>query len=163
MRRGRGRRAPVRHDPVGHFSRGPMDPPPAFKSGWQAVRIGVAIGSTSVTIGLQAVQNALTALNIAANAIKILKVAAWVTPGTAANGNIPRVIMSVRDPVSGGTLGTREDTGQLSRAAHVHYSYSQAVREHSLDLPGGGSDTLLLAVEASQAQGDIQISLIYNI
>jgi hypothetical protein len=140
-----------------------MDPPSAFKSGWKEIRLGLGLGSTSVTLTTQTIEDTLTTLGIAANAIRILKVAVWVMPGAAANQSLPRAILSVRDPIGGGTLGTREDTGLLSRAAHVHYSFSESLREISFDLPGGGTAISLASIEASAASGDIQISIAYNI
>jgi len=168
MRRGRRpRRTPQRSRPENHagrFTSGPFDPPTAFKSGWKAIRLAFGIGSTDVDISTQTIKDTLSALGIAANSVKVLKLSAWVLPGVAANQTVPRVIMSVRDPVTGGTLGTREDTGLLSRSAHVHYSFSDSVRGHALDLPDGPQDSTVLAkVSCSAALGDIQASLLYNI
>jgi hypothetical protein len=141
-----------------------MDPPTTFKSGWKDIRLGLGLGSTSVNITSGTIRDSLTALGIAANAIRMLKISAWVVPGAAANQAYPRVILSVRDPVGGGTLGTREDTGLLSRSAHVHYSFAESVRELSYDLPTSGTDGVTWAnVEASQASGEIQVSISYNI
>jgi hypothetical protein len=141
-----------------------MDPPPAFKSGWKAIRLEEAIGSTSVTVTLGNIRDALTTLGIAANAIKLQKIAVWVNPGNAANTNIPQVNLSLLDPIGRGTLGTRHDTGQLSRAAHLAYSFSDTIRETSLDLPTAGTPgPTFAAIEASAAAGVFQISLEYNI
>lgn len=167
--RGRGRGRPNRTlvragAKPGRFTTGPMDPPPAFKSGWKDIRLGIGLGSTSVTITSGTIRDSLTTLGIAANSFRVLKISAWVMPGAAANQSLPRVILSLRDPVGGGTLGTREDTGLLSRAAHVHYSFSESVREIAFDSPTSGTDGVTWAsIEASAAVGDVQISLSYNI
>jgi len=141
-----------------------MDPPPAFKSGWKAIRLEESLGSTSVTVTLGNLRDALTTLGINANAVKILKIAVWVNPGTAANAASPRVILSLLDPLGRGTLGTRVDTGQLSRAAHIAYAFSDTIRETSLDLPTAGTAGIAFAaIEASAATGVFQVSLEYNI
>jgi len=149
----------------GHFNNFmPMDPPNAFKSGWKAIRLEEALGSTSVTLTTGNIRDALTSLGIAANAVKLQKVAVWVMPSSAANGGVPQVNLSLNDPVTRGTLGTRGDTGQLSRSAKVSYSFSDAVREHSLDLPAAGQAGITYAlIETSAASGVFQISLEYNI
>merc|ERR1712034_260195 len=156
--RGRGGRIATRQQrnpqphTLGKFVPGPIDPPPAFKSGWKDIRLELGVGSTDVTISTGTIRDSLQVLGIDANAIRLLKVSVWVNPGTAANQGLPRVILSLNDPLGKGTLGTREDTGQLSRAAHLHYAYSQALREVSLDLPtAGSSGTTLFVVAASMA------------
>jgi len=149
---------------VGRFTDGPFDPPAAFKSGWKEIRLEIGVGSTDISLSTETIKTSLTTLGIAANSIRLLKVAAWILPGVAANQTAPRVVVSMRDPVSGGSLGTREDTGLLSRAAHVHYSFADAVREHSIDLPGSPQDAIVFAkIASSQALGSIQVSLAYNI
>lgn len=168
---GRGRAAPrgrrMRATPRenhGRFVVGPMDPPPAFKSGWKAIRLEEALGSTSVAVTLGNIRDALTTLGIAANAIKLLKIGVWVNPGTAANQNLPQVVLSLRDPIGNGTLGTRVDSGQLSRSAHVAYSFSDTIRNTSLDLPTAGeAGATFASIEASAASGFFQVSLEYNI
>lgn len=149
----------------GHFTNfTPMDPPPAFKSGWKAIRLEEALGSTSVTLTTGNIRDALTALGIAANAIKLQKVAVWVMPGNAANTALPQFDMSITDPITRGTLGTRHDTGQLSRSAKLSYSFSDTVRESSIDLPTAGSSGITFGlIAASAATGVFQISLLYNI
>lgn len=162
--RGRGSRAVGGPQLIaGGFSNGPMDPPPAFKSGWKDIRLEIGLGSTSVTLNTWTIKDSLTALGIAANAVKLKKIAVWVNPGAAANQARPEVILSVRDPFGKGTLGTRTDTGQLSRAAHLHYSFSSAVRDLSIDLPSVAPGIELAAIQASAALGVAQISLSYNI
>jgi hypothetical protein len=142
----------------------PIDPPPAFKSGWKAIRLGVAIGSTDVTITSKTIADALTTLGISANSYKISKISVWVMPGAAANQAKPEVLLSIRCPVGLGTLGTREDTGQLSRAAKVSYSFSQSIRDIAIDFPDAGGDGITLGVvAASAASGQIQLSISYNI
>lgn len=167
MRRGgRGgrQRTPIPQVTQGHFSSGPMDPPPAFKSGWKAIRLEIGIGSTAVTLTTDTLKQSLTTLGIAANSIRLLKLGAWVMPGAAANQNVPRVVMSVRDPISGGSLGTREDTGQLSRAAHVTYHFAETIRQHAIDLPATPADAVTFAkVDSSAAAGSFQVSIEYNI
>lgn len=166
---GRGRRSAVRRwisssRNEGHFSSPPMDPPSAFKSGWKAIRLEEALGSTSVTVTLGNIRDALTTLGISANAIKLMKIAVWVTPGVQANAALPQVVLSILDPIGRGTLGTRVDTGQLSRAAKVSYSFSDTVRETSLDLPTAGTaGAAFAAIESSAGTGVFQVSLIYNI
>jgi hypothetical protein len=141
-----------------------MDPPPAFKSGWKDIRLGIGIGSISVTVTSKTIKDSLTALGIAANSFRLSKIACWVIPGTAANQSAPELILSVRDPIGGGNLGSREDKGQLSRAARVSYSYSSAVREIAFDFPDDGSDGLtLFTLATSAATGEIQVSFSYNI
>lgn len=149
----------------GHFNNfTPMDPPNAFKSGWKAIRLEEALGSTDVTLTTGNIRDALTALGISANAVKLQKVAVWVMPGTAANQSIPQVLLSLTDPITKGTLGTRADTGQLSRSAKVSYSYSDTIRESSIDLPSAGNAGITYGViAASAASGVFQISLLYNI
>lgn len=168
--RGRGRgagrqaRRPIVPHNEGRFHPAPMDPPPAFKSGWKAIRLEESLGSTDVTLTTGNIRDALNVLGISANSVKLMKVAVWVNPGTAANQNVPQVILSLQDPVGKGSLGTRTDTGQLSRAAKLAYSYSDTVRETALDLPSQGSAGITLGViAASAASGVFQISLLYNI
>lgn len=164
-RRGRSnRRAQPQHN-EGHFNSGtPMDPPPAFKSGWKSIRLEEALGSTDVTLTTGNIRDALNTLGISANSIKLQKVAVWVMPGTAANEGLPQVILSLTDPIGKGSLGTRADTGQLSRSAKVSYSFSDALRETSLDLPSQGSTGIAYGlIAASAARGVFQISLQYNI
>lgn len=162
-RRSNARRLPARRN-EGHFTACPMDPPPAFKAGWKSIRLEESLGSTDVSVTLGNIRDALTTLGIAANAIKLQKIAVWVNPGTAANANIPQVILSMNDPIGKGTLGTRVDTGQLSRAAHVAYSFSDTIRETSLDLPSAGqTGPTFAAIATSAASGVFQISLKYNI
>lgn len=165
---GRGRKtARLQRVPVvnhGRFGTCPMDPPPAFKSGWEDIRLEEALGSTDVNVTTGNVRDALATLGITANAIKIMKISVWCTPGTAANATLPQVILSVSDPIGGGTLGTRTDTGQLSRAARLCYHFSDTVRESSIDLPGQGSAGVTFAkIATSQATGVFQLSISYNI
>jgi len=165
-RSGRGRRVLGRipHN-EGHFSRFvPMDPPNAFKAGWKAIRLEEALGSTDVTLTTGNIRDALNALGIAANSIKLNKISVWVNPGTAANQNIPQVILSIVDPLGKGNLGSRTDSGQLSRCAKVSYQYSDTIRECALDLPAAGSSGITLgAIAASSASGVFQFSIQYNI
>jgi len=141
-----------------------MDPPPAFKSGWKSIRLEEALGSTTVQVSLGNIRDALTTLGIAANSIKLLKIAVWVNPGTAANQNLPQVVLSLNDPIGRGSLGTRVDSGQLSRAAHLAYSFSDTIRDSALDLPAAGQTGAIFAsIEASAASGVFQVSLEYNI
>lgn len=148
----------------GKFTSGPMDPPPAFKAGWKAIRLEEALGSTSVNITPGTIRDGLQALGIAANSIRLLKVAVWVQPGTAANTNLPQVILALRCPLGKGALGTRVDTGQLSRAAHVQYSFSQTIRNISIDLPTAGQQgDPFASISSSAATGVFQVSLEYNI
>jgi hypothetical protein len=161
--RQRQRLAPVQRQNEGKFVMAPFDPPPAFKSGWKDIRLELALGSTDVTLTTWAIAEGLSVLGIAANAFKLRKLAVWVMPGTAANQSKPEVVMSVRDPFGGGTLGTRTDAGLLSRCARVAYSYSDAARELSLDLPDATPGVELCLIAASQAIGVIQVSLSYNV
>lgn len=169
--RGRGRRArqsaPRRNQlqvHPGHFVNGPYDPPPAFKSGWKDIRLEIGIGSTSVTLTAGTIRDTLNNLGITANSYRLNKLSVWVTPLVDATANMPEVIMSVQDPIGKGNLGSREDTGQLSRAAHVHYSYSQTIREIALDFPTAGQSGIELAsIATSHAKGAIHVSLAYNI
>lgn len=162
--RGNRQRTPIPQLTHGHFSSGPIDPPPAFKSGWKAVRLEIGIGSTDITLTTDTIKTSLDTLGITANSIRLLKLAAWVMPGAAANQNVPRIVMSTRDPITGGSLGTREDTGQLSRAAHVTYHFSEMIRQHALDLPSSPSNALTFGkIESSAATGSIQVSIEYNI
>lgn len=148
----------------GHFVRSvPMDPPPTFKGGWKAIRLGFGLGSTDVTLTLKTIKDTLTAQDIPALAVKVYKIGVWVVPGAAAGQAKPEVILNVNDPVTGAPLGSREDTGLLSRAARVEYAYSQAVREHSLTLPASGIGANLCRISASAATGTAQISLAYYI
>jgi hypothetical protein len=141
-----------------------MDPPNAFKSGWKAIRLEEALGSTDVTLTTGNILTALTTLGIQANAIKLLKLSTWVMPGTAANQGLPQVVCSLVDPLGKGTLGTRTDTGQLSRAAKLSYSYSDTIRETSIDLPTPPAQGLTLGVIASSSgTGVFQWSILYNI
>lgn len=140
-----------------------MDPPPSFKAGWKAVRLEEALGSTDITFTTGNIYTALATLGIQANSVKILKVAVWVTPGTAANTNKPTVILAMRDPIGGGSLGSRADTGQLSRAAHVQYSFADAIRDVSFDLPSSGAGVTYGQIQASAASGVLQVSIEYNI
>lgn len=164
--RGRGRRGrrPVVPHNEGHWTVAPMDPPTAFKSGWKAIRLEEALGSTSVTMTTGNIRDALTTLGIAANSVKLLKISVWCTPGTAANQNLPQIVLSLVDPIGRGSLGTRTDSGQLSRAAKLSYSYSDTIRETALDLPAPGSAGITLGlIETSAASVVFQYSLLYNI
>lgn len=165
-RGGRGQRGSGRAQPrrAGRFTRGPVDPPPSFKSGWKNIILGIGLGSTTITLNTGTIRDSLVALGITANSIKLLKVAVWVTPGTAANATKLEVIMAVKCPIGQGSLGTREDTGLLSSSATVSYSYSDTVRETAFDLPAAGQSGIsLAAIDASQATGTIQVSLAYSI
>jgi len=150
---------------VGRFTRCPVDPPPSFKAGWKPIILGVALGSTDVTITVETLKGALTTLGIAANAVKLTSISGWVMPfgGDGGGNTTPRLVMSVRDPVGRGTLGTMEDTGQVSRAACLKYSFSDTVRETSIDLPASGTGPAIATFAASLANGEIQVACQYNI
>jgi hypothetical protein len=166
--RRRPRATPARGTPqvnVGRFTRCPPDPPPAFKAGWKSIVLGQSLGSTTVTITLDTLKTALTTLGIAANAVKLTSISCWSMPfgQDGAANSAPRIVMSVRDPVGRGTLGTREDTGQVARAACLKYSFSDTVRETSIDLPTQGTGPTIAVIEASLANGDFQVACQYNI
>lgn len=155
----------VNHLAEGKFARFcPMDPPPAFKAGWKDIRLELGLGSTDVTLTMSTIGESLQTLGIAANSVKLHSISVWVMPGTAANASVPKVVLSVRDPVSKGSLGTREDTGQLSRAAKLKYQFASPLRSMPFDLPAQGTTGPTFAViAASAANGSIQVSLSYSI
>jgi hypothetical protein len=145
------------------FTTGPMDPPSAFKAGWKSVRLQIALGSTEVTIYEKTILDSLNALSIATHSYRLQKISVWVMPDVTAGSVKPSVILTTFDPLGGGNAGSREDTGLLSRAAHLHFRYSSATRMTSSNFPPPQTTGIKLCkIEASHAKGDIQISLQYS-
>jgi hypothetical protein len=101
----------------------------------------------------------LTALGIAAKAVKIMKVCAWASPGTSANAGQPVVQLDMQDLLTAASLGKKRDTGLLSRNAALAFSYSQQQRDFSLAL--GTARTVCEAEITNSPAGTMNISLMY--
>jgi hypothetical protein len=140
-RRNRRRQLPTRprarpvSNPMSRFVPCANDPPSGVIQTWKDIRLSFEIQPGSVSsITTTLVNTEMIAIGIPATAIRILKISAWAMPGAAANQTRPVVNLAVQDPITAASIGQRRDSGLLSRAAKLAFTYAGSQREHALQL-----------------------------